>query len=144
MKVCTTCKVEKPFTDFYKSKSYKGGYGYRCKPCDTRARKDYEARHPQRVKGSHRRANMLNKYGITLEQYDEMWKNQDGKCAICSVSMVNITIDGDSKNKSNTACVDHCHGSGRVRGILCSTCNKGLGLFYDRIDLLENAINYLK
>lgn len=144
MRLCTTCGVEKELDAFHNYKKGPGGKAYRCKSCDTIARKAYEFRHPQRVKGSHRRANMLNKYGITLEQYDEMWKNQDGECAICSVGMVNITTDGDSKNKSNTACVDHCHGSGRVRGILCSTCNKGLGLFYDRTDLLESDINYLK
>lgn len=144
MKACTTCKVEKDFSQFYKSKTYKDGYGYRCKSCDTEARKAYEARHPKIVKGSHRRANMLNKYGLTLEQYDEMWKNQKGCCVICSIKMTNITIDGDSRNKSNTACVDHCHRSGKVRGILCAVCNKGLGLFYDRVDLLEKAIKYLK
>ena len=144
MKECTTCKTEKPFTDFYRSKNYNGGYGYRCKSCDTIARKEYEARHPKRVKGSHRRANMLNKYGLTVERYDEMWAEQSGKCVICSVGMVNIHTDGDSKNKSNTANIDHCHDTGKVRGILCATCNKGLGLFYDRVDLLENAINYLR
>ena len=72
-----------------------------------------------------------------------MWKSQGGCCPICSTKLVNIEIDGEVKNKGNTACVDHCHETGKVRGILCAKCNKALGLFNDNLISLQNAFNYI-
>jgi hypothetical protein len=72
--------------------------------------------------------------GITLEKYEEMSKNQNGVCAICG----HISEDG------RQLCVDHCHKTKQIRGLLCTKCNTGLGLFRDDIELFEKAINYLK
>lgn len=73
-------------------------------------------------------------YGITLADYNEMSAKQSGKCAICG--------NGDEVEGRRLA-IDHCHNSGKVRGLLCGKCNRGLGLFYDKQELLENAISYL-
>jgi hypothetical protein len=76
-------------------------------------------------------------YGIniTYEVYLQMLKQQDNKCAIC------LTSDKDLEKLLS---VDHCHTTGKVRGLLCGNCNLALGNFKDRLENLENAIIYLK
>ena len=74
-------------------------------------------------------------YGITIDDYNRMFAEQDGCCAICGIHQ--------TKDKS-TFCVDHCHATGKVRGLLCTKCNKALGLFHDNQDLLNKAIHYLQ
>ena len=74
----------------------------------------------------------LRKYGITLKQKEEMLKNQNNQCMICQ-KIINIS-----------AAVDHDHETGKIRGILCFSCNSALGNFQDNINLLKNAIEYLK
>lgn len=73
-------------------------------------------------------------YGITLDQYEQKLKEQDFKCAICG---------NKDEVEGRRLAIDHCHNSGEVRGLLCGKCNRGLGLFYDNKDLLQNAIQYL-
>lgn len=78
---------------------------------------------------------LRNTYGITLEKYFELVDFQGGGCSIC----------GREKEPNGIMLsVDHDHTTGKVRGILCYSCNKALGLFYDDIKNLERAINYLK
>jgi len=77
------------------------------------------------------------KYGITEKQYNEMLSSQSFACAIC----------GSKKTKDERATklvVDHCHATGKVRGLLCSACNKGIGLFEDSKEALLEAIKYLE
>ena len=74
-------------------------------------------------------------YGITLEQYDQMLNTQNHACAICK------------KHKNEFAkalAVDHCHDTGKVRGLLCTNCNRALGNLKDSIDSAINAVAYLK
>jgi hypothetical protein len=77
----------------------------------------------------------LTQYGISLEQYDAMLLGQGGVCAICGEK------EKDKFRKRMS--VDHDHATGKVRGILCSHCNHGLGNFRDNILFLQNAITYL-
>lgn len=82
------------------------------------------------------RKNSLRRlYGITLEEYDLMFSNQGGRCAIC------MKHQDEFKKKLH---VDHCHTTGKVRGLLCQKCNQGIGLFNDDKDLLIKASEYLK
>ena len=83
-----------------------------------------------------RRYRYLKKYGITVEQYDEMFAAQEGKCAICERE--------DEGRGREFLHIDHCHDTGRVRGLLCFFCNSGLGKFRDDPKLLLRAIDYLK
>jgi nitrate/TMAO reductase-like tetraheme cytochrome c subunit len=76
-------------------------------------------------------------YGISQEEIDQLMKNQDSLCAICEKL---IAFDG----KNTGANVDHCHTTNKVRGILCSSCNLGIGRFNDDITMLFKAINYLR
>jgi uncharacterized protein YmfQ (DUF2313 family) len=73
-------------------------------------------------------------FGITVEEYRALFKAQGGVCAICNT---------DTPTGYNWH-VDHCHTTGKVRGILCSKCNQGLGLFNDKENLLERAASYLR
>lgn len=84
----------------------------------------------------HRRHLLKKQYGITTDEYDRMLERQGGVCAICG----NGAADALRKNLA----VDHCHDSGRVRGLLCSNCNIGIGKFKDDPVLLRRAIKYLK
>lgn len=77
----------------------------------------------------------LRRYGLTVEQFDALLEQQSGGCAICRTTTV--------PTRGNWH-VDHCHETGRVRGILCHGCNVALGHLKDRIDLLEAAIAYLR
>lgn len=74
-------------------------------------------------------------YNITIEQYNEMFSRQNGKCAICGVHQ--------SKLKK-TLGVDHNHKTGINRKLLCCSCNIGLGMFKESMKILENAFEYLK
>ena len=76
---------------------------------------------------------VLNLYGLTKEQYYEMYEKQQGKCAIC---------EEEPKTK-RLLHVDHCHSTGIIRGLLCSQCNTALGSFRDNPTLLNRAIEYL-
>lgn len=90
---------------------------YRSKP-ETRTLKEWE-----RIK---------RRYGISQKDYNELVKKQNGVCVICST---------ESKEKLH---IDHNHNTGKVRGLLCGNCNRGIGLFHDKIYLLLNAVSYLE
>lgn len=91
-----------------------------------------EAQLEKRRGRDQRHTQLKTHYGITKAQYDEMLLAQGGKCAICSV------------DPKETLCVDHCHDSGRVRALLCRSCNTGLGCFKDDLSLFGLAIRYLE
>lgn len=78
--------------------------------------------------------NLKKNFNMTLEDYDKMLKNQNYCCHICLKH---------ENNFSKKLAVDHCHATGKVRGLLCDICNRSLGLFKDSVELLQNAIDYL-
>ena len=86
-------------------------------------------------KGKERRRKAFYKaYGIDLEKYDEMLVKQNGCCAIC----------GKTNNNGDRFCVDHSHKTGKIRSLLCYTCNSILGLVHEDIDRLYKYIDYLE
>lgn len=100
---------------------------HKCKTKRNMESLKYNAEH----KDEAHRAHLRRKYGITPEDTKSMLESQGGVCPIC----------GQLKSKM---CVDHCHSTGAVRGILCDRCNKGIGHFCDDPSLLEAAIRYLR
>lgn len=80
-------------------------------------------------------AQLFIRYGITLEQYEEILTAQGGVCAICG---------GTKLSRGNFFHVDHDHETGEIRGLLCDRCNHGLGKFGDSVEILQKAIEYLK
>lgn len=82
---------------------------------------------------------LLRKYGITTKDYNEMYINQNGLCAICNKEGFRM-----AEHHKLKLVVDHCHSTGSVRGLLCHNCNRALGLLKDSIESLEKAVKYLK
>ena len=79
------------------------------------------------------------RYGIDLQEYNQLLISQNNKCAICKID------ENEIKHGRNTYfAVDHCHKTGKVRGLLCYKCNSVLGFVNDNIDNLVNAIKYLE
>lgn len=74
-------------------------------------------------------------YSLTVEDYRELESRQGGKCSICGAHQDDL---------EQCLCVDHCHKTGRVRGLLCVKCNAGVGMFSDNPKILAAAIRYLK
>lgn len=119
MKICIDCKELKPLDQFTKYQKSSDGLGSICKCCG-----------PKRMRAYH----LKTKYNISVDQYETMCKAQDYKCAVCKKP----TISG------RRLAVDHCHQTGVLRGLLCPSCNSGIGKLGDSVDLLEAAIHYLK
>ena len=128
MKTCRNCKVSKTKDDFYKNKTRSDGLTSLCKNC---FRSKYpRSERPRKDGPRHRRV----KYGLTEADYQALLKTQGGKCAIC--------LKPCSTGKA--LAVDHNHDTGQVRGLLCMSCNTGLGKFKDDRSLLLAALNYLR
>lgn len=79
------------------------------------------------------RAQQVRRYGLTVDDYWKMFDEQGGRCAICQ----------EARGRRELA-IDHCHTTGRVRGLLCNRCNPGLGNFRDDVARLRAAIAYLE
>lgn len=110
---------------------------------DPAKRQAFHAEWPRRPEVVQRRRwqHLFRKYGLTKESFDTFWEAQGGRCAICKI-LLNETYKGFGA--PNFACaVDHDHGTGEVRGLLCSKCNRGLGQFNDDPELLQQAAKYL-
>ena len=118
-KLCSYCNVYKNFDKF--GTNGDGKLKSRCKECQSKYNNEY-----------HRGIFRFERYGITRDVFIDMLNSQQNKCAIC-----------ESAIDEKTSHIDHCHTTGKVRGILCEKCNKGLGQFNDNVNYLKNAINYL-
>lgn len=87
---------------------------------------------------------MKRKYGITPDQYIGIYWEQGGRCAICQARLQRLQIDGgDVTDPGRRAALDHDHETDKIRGLLCTQCNAGLGMFQDSPRILANAIAYL-
>lgn len=81
---------------------------------------------------------LKTKYGISWDEYVQMFDTQAGGCAICRKPLQLV-----STVRGVTAHVDHCHTTGKVRGLLCNSCNRGIGYLQDNASLLRLAAEYL-
>ena len=159
---CARCKQPKPTADFRiivaRGKSRYDSY---CRDCNNAYARDFRAKdltayrekanayyqaNAERKKelarqwrtgagsGRHRGHVLKKLYGISLEEYEALLDSQDGVCAICKETPRNNRFLG----------VDHDHDTGRVRGLLCTTCNVGLGALHDSVEILRSALAYLE
>lgn len=140
---CSICKEEKDTTSFYKRTSRKRGYEYYCKLCSNLHKKKYYLDNPEKKRKQlltakkHRENNkdkyknfkLKEKYNISLDDYNILLMKQQYKCKIC--------------NKIEPLFVDHCHNTGKIRGLLCHFCNVMLGFSKEDISILKSAISYL-
>lgn len=143
-KVCCVCEDRKSFDAFYNLKNKSDGKSYRCKVCDGKARQKWTRNNPERSYRSVRSKQLKYKYGITLDQYEELLKSQDECCAICGLHYTeNKVISHGKKHVTHNLSVDHNHKTGDVRGLLCNQCNCGLGLLGDTEKSIEKVLVYL-
>jgi nitrate/TMAO reductase-like tetraheme cytochrome c subunit len=127
-KTCTKCEVEKELTEFYKSKIGPQGRSSECKACtNARQKANYDP-------AKNRAKNLRNRFGMSLEEYDQMLEKQNGQCKICGT---------DTPGNKGRFVVDHNHATGEVRGLLCWSCNVGIGHLQDDPSILLSAFNYL-
>lgn len=125
IKKCIKCGEEKSLEEYYKHPKKVDGHAGRCKVC---VKNDSES-------GVKRNTLYKSRYGITLDDYNDMFAEQSGCCFICGVHQSELKI---------SLCVDHCHVTNKVRGLLCRKCNSALGLLGDDINILKKAVQYLE
>lgn len=114
---CSKCHTSKPHDEFYVKDRAAGRMDTTCKSC--------------------RIINQREKtLGVSQEDYLRMYKEQGGQCGICQRRLYS--------KRYKAFCVDHCHTSGRIRGLLCHNCNRGLGMFRDDPTALQRAIEWTK
>lgn len=136
-KFCNSCKEVKPLADFAVQKSHRVGSPVSvCTPCRVEKNRKRRQENPEHVANIERRSKFKKQYGITLDDYNNMLDKQSGGCGICGSETAGV--------RTKYFSVDHCHSTGKVRGLLCMKCNRGLGLFNDNTERLLKAVNYLK
>jgi hypothetical protein len=120
MKTCSICEKELPLSQFHKRTYSSGNIGYqnKCKKCTTIVRREYYKPHEK----------TRQKLKISEEQFNDLMKNEN--CQTCGVKM-------------EKKCIDHCHISNKIRGVLCNNCNTALGLVKDNRQTLQNMLQYL-
>ena len=130
MKKCSKCKKEKQFDDFHKNKLGRYGLHHYCKSCNSIQKKS-----SYNYSKSKKRGLILN-YNLTIEELENLFINQDKRCKICNNKYSSVSKHGGLY-------IDHCHSTGKVRGLLCIKCNILLGTSNDDVLILESAINYI-
>lgn len=132
-KSCPKCKEKLPLTSdyFHRNRSKKGGFSSACKKCRTTSNRKRQYTFTSRE--TKWKGKLKLKFNLTLEQYDQMLEQQNGKCAICN------QIDVSGKRLS----VDHDHQTGKIRGLLCMNCNLLLGRVESTPELFSKMMKYL-
>ena len=150
MKRCNDCGESKPLDEFHRNVRKKDGHNLICKACANARTRGWRKAHPERAEKNradtrrwneenpdYRRRQMLqSKYGIAPEQYDALLSVQDGRCACCGTN--------EAGGQWGTFHVDHCHDTGRIRGLLCNRCNTAIGLFGDTVEGVDMAAAYMR
>ncbi len=142
---CTLCKKELPKECFSLKKNSKNIFSVNCDNCRNSPMRLWDIKNKEKrtlitkryvESGKPRIARLKKRYGISKEDYESMLEKQSRSCAIC-FSEVPL-------GRYSFFAVDHDHVTRKIRGLLCTNCNRGLGFFKDNIELLRKALNYLK
>ena len=121
-----------------KRKAYKAAWYQANKDRLQGYRVKWRKKFPDNNRRYFRNRHLIKKYGITQDQYEVLYKQQGGICAICG-GMPDITRHGITR-----LAIDHDHATGKIRGLLCNNCNAGMGIIGDTVEHLERAAEYLK
>lgn len=118
---CVVCREIQPIANFVHKSNHPRSHGRsrRCVSCD-------------------RDVYISKKYNVTPQWYEDTLAEQGGRCSICQ------TDNPDVNGKNKYFCVDHCHKTGKARGLLCSLCNSGIGFLGDSIETVDRAKSYLE
>lgn len=131
LKICTTCTESKDISCFSIINKNTGSTQSSCKVCRNKYKAIKRKANPIKESLRKRKQKLKSNYDMTIEDYDKLYSTQQGNCLICNTYHRKLSID-------------HCHDTGLVRGLLCSNCNSGLGMFKDNSILLLKAVEYLK
>ncbi len=144
MKTCTKCQKPYPLEDFHNDKNAKDGKRSQCRHCVLAANRAWQAKDPERARAAwrksflknydtkKRRLKVIESYGLTEKQYETLRQIKPGCCHICEKPF------GAREN------IDHCHETGKVRGLLCFRCNTAIGSFDDNVKVMKRAIEYVE
>lgn len=133
MLTCTACKTKKTLDEFHKDASSPRGRAYYCKFCANARTREWTKKNGRDVEGQ--RAFYLKRtYGITPQEYENLLIVQKYKCSICKTALM-----GGGQTH-----LDHDHKTKKIRGMLCTNCNRALGHFKDNVNILKEAIEYLE
>jgi hypothetical protein len=140
LKTCVVCTEPKLITEYYTHPHTADGYLAKCKECEkacsaSRYSRIKDIPEEKAKRAAYGRNVRLRQYDMTVQDYDDMLTAQNGECAICGAA--------DNGKLGGSLPVDHNHETGEVRGILCHSCNVGLGHFGDDPDRLVAAAAYL-
>jgi hypothetical protein len=156
LKYCSGCEKELTTEEFGVDKQRHDSLTSRCRSCRNKYSKKWERENPDSVAVKNKRARererkkyltpegrrihkdreLRSTFGISLAEYETMLKNQNHGCAICSRQTAG--------HRTIYFAVDHNHKTGKVRGLLCSSCNRGIGHFFENINFMSSAIDYLR
>lgn len=146
-KICSKCKIKKPFSEYFKDNLRQIGIRYKCKVCcknetiewRIKNRLEYNnyiatwrAKNPEKQHA----IEIKRHYKLSLQRYNEILVDQDMKCKICSKPH-------DPSKKRGRLYVDRCYHSKFIRGLLCNACNLAINYFNHDIDILQRATAYL-
>lgn len=141
-KICSKCNEDQPLSSYHKNKDSPDGHQSVCKECKKHYRKHYYHRevdkwttqskewyenNKERKSLTSKKKHVNSYFGITVEEYDAYFK--DACCGICDAT--------------ERLVLDHCHNTGVIRGVLCNTCNSGIGMLKDNPELLKKGIEWL-
>lgn len=153
VKVCSKCKTTKRLEDYFKARHHKDGRESWCKVCKNKRSVEIYAEnivHARKFRANWRKNNpgyYLTQYwpGKTPDEcfaeYTRLLHKQNNVCAICKgIEKHKHALSGNVRK----LCVDHCHKTGIVRGLLCSECNRSLGAYRDEPEHLKSLFEYLR
>jgi len=136
-KRCSKCRTFFEVANFTNDRTRADGLSKNCKDCA----RQYRLAYRDKIGFIGRKHQKLQeRYGITIEEYNQKLEDQNHCCAICGRSTDEIQ---NTHHRRYALAVDHNHTTGKVRGLLCSSCNQALGLFQDNVAVLQSAQTYL-
>ena len=139
-KVCSKCGKKKRVSEFGKNKQTTSGISSWCKLCKCEDAKLFRKNNPELAKEQGRKLKLKFRYGLTLDEYDQMFNEQNGVCAICGQKEIVINKFGNVKRLS----IDHNHKNGKVRQLLCNRCNLLVGPMENSLELVDIVLDYLE
>lgn len=148
-RTCSKCFETKSIDGFAIDRLFKCGRKRWCRPCANEHGRNYKKLHAKRLADKQRENALKNpdrhkgykikhKYGCTIETYNQLFKRQNGVCAICLKPDSIIRANGTSPLS-----IDHDHSTGVIRGLLCARCNGALGLLREDRKIIQNLLDYL-
>ena len=126
---CRACEETKSLGDFPKNRQRRNGVHDYCKSCHSKLER---ARYKRKVEEI-RAARRLRRHGVTREMFDELLRQQSGRCANC----------GSAFKRGQPPCVDHDPGKSKIRELLCNRCNLRIGMANHSVDVLLRDVVYL-